>query len=124
MIYRSRAFGHYASVHRTWQHEFRISPTLPHRDMLVMQGAENRETPRLSRALEHRGYMTMLSRDERRRTIAGARSAWAHPRAATSRSSCGRGGERISAREAEALRTAVQALITHAERLRAALRPA
>lgn len=36
----------------------------------------------------------------------------------------GEAGERISAREAEALRTAVQALITHAEKLRAALRPA
>ncbi len=33
-------------------------------------------------------------------------------------------GEKISEREAEALRTAVQHLITHAERLRAALKPA
>lgn len=33
-------------------------------------------------------------------------------------------GAAISAREAEALRTAVQHLITHAERLRAALKPA
>ncbi|HEX7941319.1 MAG TPA: hypothetical protein VF488_05915 [Gemmatimonadaceae bacterium] len=36
----------------------------------------------------------------------------------------GEAGERISARESEALRVAVQALITLAERLRAALKPA
>lgn len=35
----------------------------------------------------------------------------------------GEAGERITAREAEALRTAVQRLITHAERVRAALEP-